>query len=184
MNSEECQERGTWPLIAERPLSDADSGIYCLLKTFILKHSGNQQFVEKILKISFNAMQPVIHSESLTCADTSWNNSVCFQSLQTLIVPINRVSELISPPAVMRCLQSMVFAQSSSTNQGSPLSVVLVNQVILCSLVSVNLRYGRCTRAVGRANLLPVRLASSQAPSKNNSVFVVQIEISRTSFNA
>ncbi|XP_015774966.1 PREDICTED: protein PAT1 homolog 1-like isoform X1 [Acropora digitifera] len=50
------------------------------------------------------------------------------ESLQNLIVPINRVSELISPPAVMRCLRSMVFAQSNSTNQGSPLSVVLVNQ--------------------------------------------------------
>ncbi|XP_074614898.1 protein PAT1 homolog 1-like isoform X1 [Acropora palmata] len=50
------------------------------------------------------------------------------ESLQNLIVPINRVSELISPPAVMRCLRSMVFAQSKSTNQGSPLSVVLVNQ--------------------------------------------------------
>ena len=155
-----------------------------LIKNIYFKTFWQSTVRGKILKISFNAMQPVIHSESLTFADTSWNNSVCFQSLQTLIVPINRVSELISPPAVMRCLQSMVFAQSSSTNQGSLLSVVLVNQVILCSLVSVNLRYGRCTRAVGRANLLPVRLASSQAPSKNNSVFVVQIEISRTSFNA
>ena len=47
------------------------------------------------------------------------------------MVPLNRVSELMSPPAVIRCLQNMVFAQGNSTTQASPLSVVLVNQVLL-----------------------------------------------------
>jgi len=50
------------------------------------------------------------------------------ESLHHLMVPLNRVSELVSPPAVIRCLQDMVFAQGISGSRGSSLSVVLVNQ--------------------------------------------------------
>ena len=49
------------------------------------------------------------------------------------MVPLNRVSELVSPSVVIRCLQHMVFAPSISTAQASPLGVVLLNQVCLKS---------------------------------------------------
>lgn len=58
---------------------------------------------------------------------------ILLQNLHHLMVPLNRVSELVSPSVVIRCLQHMVFAPSISTSQASPLGVVLVNQVCLKS---------------------------------------------------
>lgn len=50
------------------------------------------------------------------------------ENLHHLMVPLNRVSELVSPSVIIRCLQHIVFAPSMSTTQASPLGVVLLNQ--------------------------------------------------------
>ncbi|CAH3144700.1 unnamed protein product [Pocillopora meandrina] len=49
-------------------------------------------------------------------------------SLQHLMVPLNRASELASPTVVIQCLKDIVSTPGISVSQGSSLSAVLLNQ--------------------------------------------------------
>ena len=47
------------------------------------------------------------------------------------MVPLTRVSELVSSSVVVHCLKDVVFAQPIAHTQASPLRVLLVNQVLV-----------------------------------------------------
>ncbi|XP_068711836.1 protein PAT1 homolog 1-like [Montipora foliosa] len=83
--------------------------------------------------------------------------------LNHVMVPLNRVSELMSPPAVIRCLQNMVFAQGNSTTQASPLSVVLVNQFGL----------GIFSTLLGRAAVISNSLSGAEDEMRNSWLNIV-----------
>ncbi|XP_073238360.1 protein PAT1 homolog 1-like [Porites lutea] len=74
------------------------------------------------------------------------------ETLHHLMVPLTRVSELVSSSVVVHCLKDVVFAQPIANTQASPLRVLLVNQFGL----------GLLSLLLGRAAIVSNSLTESE----------------------